>query len=79
LERGRKNKPQEIIMSATDLNCSRCSLQFDEKFIFDMHLSIAHKERVEIKEEQMNCESEPNLGNEKVLMVCELKFIPKIV
>ena len=28
-------------------------MQFDKKSIFDMHLSIVHKERIEIKEEQI--------------------------
>ena len=64
-------------MSFKDLYCSRCSLQFDKKSKFDKHLSIVHRERAEIKEEPMTCKSEPNLGTEKVLMVCELKFETK--
>ena len=34
-----------------DLYCKKCSLQFDKKIIFDMHLNIVHKEKINIKEE----------------------------
>ena len=34
-----------------DLYCKRCSLQFDKKVIFNTHLSIVHKEQLDIKEE----------------------------
>ena len=54
-----------------DWYCSRCSLQFDKRIIFDMHLSIVHKESVEIKEEPSTCKNEPNLGFEKALFMCE--------
>ena len=33
------------------LYCTKCSLQFDKKIIFDMHLSIVHKETIDIKKE----------------------------
>jgi hypothetical protein len=36
-----------------------------------MHLSIVHKESVEIKEEPLTCKNEPNLVSEKALFVCE--------
>ena len=52
-------------MSFKDWYCSRCSLQFDKKVIFDMHLSIVHKEIVEIKDK-------PNLDTEKVLLMCDI-------
>ena len=58
-------------MSLKDWYCSRCSLQFDKKIIYDMHLSIVHKESVEIKEEPLTCENEPNLGSEKVQFICK--------
>ena len=58
-------------MSFMDWYCSRCSLQFDKRIIFDMHLSIVHKEIVKIKEEPLTCEIEPNLGSEKALFMCE--------
>ena len=47
-------------------------MQFDKKIIFDMHLSIVHKESVKIKEESLTCENETNLGSEKALFMCEL-------
>ena len=38
-------------MAFKDWYCEMCSLQFDKKIIFIMHLSIVHKEVVDIKEE----------------------------
>ena len=58
-------------MSFKDWYCSRCSLQFDKKVIFDMHLSIVHKEIVEIKE-SITFKDEPNLDTEKVLLMCDI-------
>ena len=37
-------------MSLKDWYCEKCSLQFNKKVVFDMHLSIVHKEINEIKE-----------------------------
>ena len=37
-------------MSLKDWYCGKCLLQFDKKVVFDMHLSIVHKEINEIKE-----------------------------
>ena len=59
-------------MSFKDWYCSRCSLQFDKKVIFDMHLSIVHKEIVEIKEESITFKDEPNLDTENVLLMCDI-------
>jgi hypothetical protein len=59
------------MMSVTDWYCSRCALQFDKKVIFDMHLSIVHKEIVEIKE-SITFRDEPNLDTEKVLLKCDI-------
>ena len=33
-----------------DSYCTRCLLQFDNMNIYNMHLSIVHKENVEIKQ-----------------------------
>ena len=44
-------------MNIKDFYCLRCSLQFDKKSIFDMHLSIVHGERIEIKEEEVICKN----------------------
>ena len=50
-------------MNDRDFYCSRCSLQFNNKSIFDMHLSIVHKENVEIKEEPKSFENNPNFAS----------------
>ena len=34
-----------------DLYCFECSLQFDKKYVFDVHLSLVHGEELEIKQE----------------------------
>ena len=67
----RKSQQKKIMMNLSHSYCARCSLQFDKKSIFDMHLSIVHKERVDIKEELSSFENEPNLGIEMVLLRCE--------
>ena len=37
-----------------------------------MHLSIVHKEIVEIKKEAITFKDEPNLDTEKVLLMCDI-------
>ena len=32
-----------------DLFCTQCLLQFDKKSVFDLHLSLVHGKKVEIK------------------------------
>ena len=66
-------------MSVTDWYCSRCSLQFDKKVIFDMHLSIVHKEIVKIKEESITFEDEPNLATEKLCRLVHQGKRPSIL
>ena len=34
-----------------DLFCILCKLQFGKKLVFDLHLSLVHGEKVEIKKE----------------------------
>ena len=34
-----------------DLYCYECSLQFDTKYVLDVHLSVAHGEKLEINQE----------------------------
>ena len=41
-----------------DLYCFECSLQFDKKYVFDVHLSLVHGEELEIKQEP---ESRPSV------------------
>ena len=69
-------------MSVANFYCSRCSLQFDKKSIFDMHLFIVHKESIEINEDPMTGKGEPILGTENVLLNCDIcssKFETKIM
>ena len=37
----------------TDSCCEKCSLQFDKRSIFKMHLSIVHKEIADVKEKSI--------------------------
>ena len=39
-----------------DWFCNRCSLQFNKKYVFDLHLSLVHGERIEVKKETPICE-----------------------
>ena len=32
-----------------DLFCNRCALQFDKKYVFDLHLSLVHGEKIQVK------------------------------
>ena len=34
-----------------DFYCYECSLQFDKKYVFDVHLSVVHGEKLNIKQE----------------------------
>ena len=57
-----------------DLYCVKCSLQFDKKIIFDMHLNVVHKEKIDIKEEANDNTSNdvPNEKQTKALVRCEI-------
>ena len=54
--------------------CSRCSLQFGKKKIFDMHVSLVHKEKVETKEEPKSCGNAhiESMHEEKQALKCEM-------
>ena len=55
-----------------DLYCTKCSLQFDKRSIYDMHSSIVHKENVELKEETTCGILEKEIEeHEKVSFKCE--------
>ena len=54
----------------SDLFCNICALQFGKKYVFDLHLSLVHGEKIEVKKDSlMMCE-------EKVQgpKVCEKEF-----
>ena len=46
---------QKIILK--DLFCTLCSLQFDKKYVFDVHLSIVHGQKIKVKTEPDICET----------------------
>ena len=46
--------------------CEKCSLQFDKKYVFDLHLSLVHGENIEVKNEQLICDGnseEPQIND----------------
>ena len=59
-------------MSLMDSYCVKCLLQFDKKIIFNMHMSIVHKEMIEIKEEPTNIEKESEETTMANLLSCEI-------
>ena len=36
--------------------CEKCSLQFDKKIVYDIHLSFVHKMNIEVKSEEKTVE-----------------------
>ena len=34
-----------------DWFCNKCTLQFDKKYVFDLHLSLVHGEKIKLKSE----------------------------
>ena len=54
---------QRIILS--DLFCEHCSLQFDKKYVFDVHLSIVHGQKIGVKTEPEVCEENKTKVEEK--------------
>ena len=38
-----------VILS--DLYCEKCSLQFNKKYVFDLHLSLVHGKEIKVKTE----------------------------
>ena len=39
-----------------DLFCEKCILQFDKKYVFDLHLLLVHREEIKVKSEPQICE-----------------------
>ena len=54
---------QRIILK--DLFCTLCSLQFDKKYVFDVHLSIVHGQNIGVKTESEVCEENKTKVEEK--------------
>ena len=36
-----------------DLYCEKCTLQFDKKYVFDLHMDLVHGEEIKVKKEQL--------------------------
>ena len=36
-----------------DLYCEKCTLQFDKKYVFDLHLDLVHGEEINVKKEPL--------------------------
>ena len=49
-----------------DLFCDKCSLQFDKKYVFDLHLSLVHEEEIKVKSEPKILEEQSEKTHEKV-------------
>ena len=52
-----------------DFFSNKCSLQFGKKYVFDLHLSLVHGEKIEVKEESPLCEE-----NLQDFQISETKF-----
>ena len=56
----------------SDWFCKKCNLQFGKKYVFDLHLSLEHGEKIEIKNEPLDSEEvfqEPQ-ASKKVADTC---------
>ena len=52
------------------LFCEKCSLQFDKKIVYDIHMSFVHKISIEVKSEENKIEiKEDNAG---LVLQCEI-------
>ena len=57
---------------SSDWFCKKCNLQFGKKYVFDLHLSLVHGEKIEIKNEPLESEEvfqEPQ-ASKKVVDTC---------
>ena len=50
----------------SDLFCNICALQFGKKYVFDLHLSLVHGEKIEVKKETPICEDK-NISEKEFL------------
>ena len=59
----------EMEKTSGDLFCDECSLQFDKKVVYDVHLSFVHKteDKVEIEEKKNQIKEE----NEGLVILCD--------
>ena len=74
----------------TDWFCEKCALQFDKKYVFDLHLSLVHGQKIKVKKEPLICKekfqdpqmSENDLSDHKVedplqCNICDSSFKAK--
>ena len=59
-------------MSLKDWYCNNCSLQFNKKSVFDMHLSIVHNQKIENGQKTIISKKETNEAWEKELFQCDV-------
>ena len=61
-------------MIVKDLYCELCSLQFDKKYVFDLHMSLVHGKEIKVKKEPVTLENDLNLEKiiEKQSIQCEI-------
>ena len=55
--------------------CTECSLQFDKKIVFDLHLSLLHGKRTIIKQEPNNCEISAEDAKTKAIEIGIISFL----
>ena len=60
-------------MTGLDFFCEKCSLQFGKKYVYDLHLSLVHGEKIEVETEPLNFEENPTKIKHE-LLDCEEKF-----
>ena len=53
-----------------DMFCTECSLQFDKIIVYDLHLSLVHRKRINIKQEPNNCELTSVDAETKAIETC---------
>ena len=56
---------------SSDWFCKKCNLQFGKKYVFELHLSLVHGEKIEIKNEPLESEVfQENQASKKVVDTC---------
>ena len=61
-----------------DLYCEKCSLQFDKKYVFDIHLDMIHGEEIIVKKEPLiKAENFEELQQPFKCSICDTNFLYK--
>ena len=64
-----------------DFFCKKCTFQFGKKYVFDLHLSLVHGEKMEVKIEPKTCEEnfqDPQPSEQDFSLAHEVKIEQKI-